>query len=206
MSELRLWWFFNELRQPHTYKKAQKKGLKHDSKSSLKKCVRLLSQGNKLHLCLFVNLTTFCCFSFLQEVVHLMRASLSVTTNKILTMTLTGRTSTPRNCHMSHHICHKVKLKFLSPHVCHLLLHHLKVWKAAYCLMQFEVLELFFEFHHFLDVISSYYCSTFIMQDYYCSAISQLYPSTSDNHIVYMLNYEQRFATFGCCFFLVAFP
>lgn len=133
-----------------------------------------------------------------------MRASLSVTTNKILTMTLTGRTSTPRNCHMSHHTCHKVKLKFPSPHVCHLLLHHLKLWKAAYCSMQFEVLELFFEFHHFLDVISVYYCSTFIMQDYYCSAISQLYQSTSDNHIVYMLNYEQRFATFGwfffCCF------
>lgn len=67
--------------------------------------------------------------------------------------------------------------------------------------MQFEVLELFFEFHHFLDVISSYYCSTFIMQDYYCSAISQLYQSTSDNHIVYILNYEQRFATFGWFFF-----
>lgn len=93
------------------------------------------------------------------------------------------------------------EVKFLSPHVCHLLLHHLKVWKAAYCLMQFEVLELFFEFHHFLDVISSYYCSTFIMQDYYCSAISQLYQSTSDNHIVYILNYEQRFATFGWFFF-----
>lgn len=63
-----------------------------------------------------------------------------------------------------------------------------------------------FQVSHFLDVISSYYCSTFIMQDYYCSAISQLYQSTSDNHIVYMLNYEQRFATFGCCFFWLLSP
>lgn len=53
-------------------------------------------------------------FLFLQEAARLMRVSLSAITNKILMMTLTGRTSTQRKCHMSHQTCHKVKIEILS--------------------------------------------------------------------------------------------
>lgn len=115
------WWCFNEPER-NTQTKAKNKNRTREvfweilEKSSYYIKKHFCDVFNSANLVFVpVRATTYNCVSFLQEAVLLMSPSLSVITNKILMMTLTGCTSTPRICHMFHQTCHKVRLNSLFP-------------------------------------------------------------------------------------------